>query len=139
MTTTIDDGGLEVIRKSAELVDENVPGKYLLRTSASGEFSSAGLKKEGRVTTLLVTEVVGQLPATPLDDRNSMTIENLSNTDNIYINFIPGVTADQVPGTTSGKKIGPNQGLNFDIKNNILIYAIAEAGKSVLVQVVEVA
>lgn len=105
----------------------------------TGDFTPSGLKTAGRITTMNVTDTVTLLPTTNLTARNSLSITNLSAGDTLYVGFSNLVTADRTLGTNAGWEVGPNEGLNFDITDDIDIYGIAEAGKTVLVKIMELA
>lgn len=99
----------------------------------------SGLFKAMRVTTLNVVDVAAAIPPTPLSERNSITISNLSPTDTIYISSSSSVTADRVDGTTSGHEIGALESFNINITDAIVLYAISATGKTVKIKVMEVA
>lgn len=107
--------------------------------SFTGEFTQTGLKVSGRNTTMDVSDVAITLPAAPLTARNSLSLTNLSTVDTLYIGFASNVTPDRALGTTAGWEVGPNEGFNLDIQDNILIYGITEAGKTVRIKIMELA
>ena len=47
------------------------------------------------------------------------------------------VTADTVDGTTSGWELAPNSFLNFDITDDVIIYAITPIGQTAKVKILE--
>jgi len=116
-------------------LDEN--GKVIVRTSATGDFSTSGLKTGIRTTTMLVGTTAVKLPAIALAGRNSMTIHNKSESQILYIGG-SNVTADSVIGTTGGAEIGPGSFWNTDIKGSIEIYGRVDSG-SILIKITEVA
>ncbi len=106
--------------------------------SITGEFSVSGLKVGGKITTILVSTTALALPATALADRNAIAIRNLSDTDILYIGFDTLITANDVLGTTAGWQVGPQENLQFDITDAVVIYGIAASG-SIKVQIMELA
>lgn len=115
-------------------LDVNVIGGTI-----TGELTVSGLRTAGRTTTMDIPDSAIPIPAAPLTSRNSLSLTNLSPTETIYIGFSTSVTADNVLGTTSGWEVGPNEGFNLDVTDSIIIYAIAETGKTVRVKVLELA
>lgn len=109
-----------------------------MRTTAKGTFSPTGLSTDWIITTLDVTDTATLLPATALVGRNALSIYNTSETDFVFIGK-SNVTADNVVGTTSGWDLPPKGYMNFDVKDNISIYAIAETGKTIRVKIMELA
>lgn len=103
----------------------------------SGTFTPSGLNVELKVTTLVVGDTAVALPATALDNRNSISIQNKSS-NTIYIGN-SDVTADTVVGTTSGFELLPNGFINFDITDNVVLYGRCETGQSATVKVLELA
>ena len=114
----------------------NAQGELI--TTATGTFSFSGLKDSFRITTMDVTDSATLLPAVALTNRNALSIANLSGADTLYIGKNT-VTADRVTGTTSGWEIGPNENMNLDITDDIVIYGIAEAGKTIQIKIFEIA
>ena len=123
--------------------DRNDDDEVIIRKSASGEFSSSGVKIGWRNTTVLVTDVASELPI--FDNRNGSSIHNKSENETLYLGPDNTVTADTVVGTTSGMEVSPKNRANFDIKdkdddaNPIKIWAIAPTGKTILVKITELA
>jgi len=107
-------------------------------SSGNLEFTFSGLSEAIKITTLDVTDTATALPATPLNNRNSISIRNLDNTETLYIGDI-NLTADAVNGTTSGWEVPPQESLNFDIANDVTVYGRAETGKSIKVKILEMA
>lgn len=105
----------------------------------SGEFVASGLSSQGRIITFNVSDTATPLPAVALPGRNSLALTNLSSTDTLYVGFLSSITADRVNGLTSGWEIGPNEGFNLDIRHNIVLYGITEAGKTIQVKLMELA
>lgn len=107
-------------------------------SGVTGSFTLSGLRTDFEVTTQDVTDTAAKMPATPLTDRNSISIVNLSATDTLYIGKST-VTADSVIGTTSGWEVGPLEGFNTDITDEIELWGRAEAGKTVRIKILELA
>jgi len=100
------------------------------------ESTPSGLQNDFKTTTMNVGDVAIPIPATPLSDRNSLSIANLDETETLYIGD-SNVTADRVIGSTAGWEIGAGETLNFDVKDTIIIYGRCETGKTILVKVLE--
>jgi hypothetical protein len=107
--------------------------------TVTGELTLSGLRIAGRNTTMNVLDVATVIPAIPLASRNTITVTNMSGTDTLYIGFDTGVTADSVIGITSGFPVGPQQGFNLDVTDEVELYGIAEAGKTIKIIVTELA
>jgi len=110
----------------------------ILLVNATGTFTASGLSKEIKITTMEVSDVAGKIPLTPLTDRNSMCIHNKDAVETLYIGP-SNVTAGDVLGTTSGYEVLPKNEINIDIADDIELYAIAPAGKTILIKVMELA
>ena len=104
----------------------------------SGSFSPSGLNVALKVTTLTVGDTATALPATALTSRNSISIQNKSTTQIVYIGDV-NVTADTVVGTTSGYELLPGSFFNVDVTPNITIYGRCESGQSALLKILELA
>jgi hypothetical protein len=103
----------------------------------TGEFSLSGLNIDQRNTMLEVTTIATPLPATPLGNRNSIAIRNLSKSEILYIGK-SDVEANDDLGTTAGWQVGPDETYNVDITEQIILYGIVETG-TIKVQVRELA
>lgn len=124
-----------VDREYQKFVDV-APGETAVRVSGenfSGNFSVSGLKTGGLHTVVTLNSTTWTaLPATPLADRNAISIQNESATA-VKLNF-NGAAAGFI-GTT----IFPNGGeRQYDIKDDILVYGKCQSG-SVQVTVEEIA
>lgn len=118
-----------------------VNGETAVRTCTTIEGGSidstpSGLQNDFKTTTMNVGDVAIPIPATPLVDRNSLSIVNLDSVETLYIGD-SNVTADRVVGNTSGWEVGAGETLNFDVKDTIIIYGRCETGKTILVKVLE--
>ena len=105
----------------------------------TGKFDSApaGLSKNFKVTTQDITTTASKLPATPLTDRNTLSIHNKSTTDTLFIGEDNTVTADSVDGITSGWEVPPGGVFNTDIKTAIELWGISTA--TIKVKILELA
>lgn len=140
---SVDDHGLEAIRKSAHEVNMGSKAEYYLLTkikdAITGSFTPSGLFTDWIITTMDVNDTASQaLPATPLTNRNSIIVFNKSTTDTLYIGKT-NVTADTVNGTTSGWEIPASSYYAIDVQDDIIIYGRCEAGKTVKVKIMELA
>lgn len=117
-----------------DVVQDPVDAIKRLQTSSKND--PQGLKGQWIITTILVTDVQTPLPATPLTDRNFVYIENTEPSKEVWVGP-SGLTADRVVGTTSGKKLDPDESVKFDFKDNLLVYGRCEAGKTAIVRVIE--
>jgi len=106
--------------------------------SFTGTVQISGLSTAGRNTTLSVGTTAIPLPATPLTDRNALSIRNLDLVSNLFIGFADTVTATTTVGTLSGWIVGPNETYNVDIQDDIIIFGIIASG-TIKVQVQELA
>ncbi len=112
---------------------------HTVRTTSKGTFVPTGLSVGGENTTIDIGDTATLLPATPLTDRNALSVHNTDSTEFLYVGFDSGVTADSVVGTTSGRQVGPGLALNFDVRDGVVLYAIAETGKTIRVHIMELA
>lgn len=117
-----------------ELDDE---GKIARRTNLKGEIRPAGLTKNFKVTTMVVGDTAQPIPLIPLEDRNAISIHN-KGLETIFIGA-SNVTPDEVEGITSGWELDAGSYLNFDITDQIILYGICQAGKSVKLKILELA
>lgn len=91
------------------------------------------------VTTALITDVASSPIPVPLTARVAIAVRNLSATEYVYIGPSNSVVASVAVGTTSGWRIDPSNDQNIDLDDSTQFYMICEAGKSALVQIIEVA
>ena len=103
--------------------------------SISGEFTPQGLNTALKITKQTLSDVAAAIPTTPLTDRNSMIILNLSSVDSIYV----GNSDVTATGSTEGWEIEPGSFFSLDIKDSIVIYAIAATGKTPEIKIMELA
>lgn len=107
-------------------------------TTVSGTFTPSGLSTAVKNTTMNVGDTATALPATALSNRNGMIVTNLSAVDTLYIGDAT-VTADRSIGTTAGHEIPAGEGFQIDVTDSVTLYGRAEAGKTVLIKIMEVA
>lgn len=120
-------------------LDVNVIGGSVSISGAiTGEFTPTGLRTAIKITTMNITDTATPLPATALFARNAMVVTNKDITEVLYVGPA-SVTADTVVGTTSGHEVNPGEGFNLDIQDDIVLYGIAPAGKTILVKITELA
>jgi hypothetical protein len=120
-------------------VDAQGRGKPRMRTTMPDidvEFS--GLSKDFKITTIEITDTPSKIPPDPLDDRNSLTFRNLSETEILFFGK-SDVEAVRTVGGKGGYEVPPTDGFNTDIKNNLELYGVAETGKTIIVKVLETA
>jgi hypothetical protein len=106
--------------------------------SLGGKVTSSGLSIDYTITTMTVTDVAAALPATNLTLRNAVAITNLDVAETLYIGKAT-VTANRAAGTTAGWEVGPGETFQVDITDSLSLYGRAEAGKSILIKILEVA
>lgn len=123
-----------------EKFDLNDDGEVIVRTQIAGGNINAvpsGLRTALRTTTLQISTTAIKLPATPLANRNSISIFNKSETETIYIGQDNTVTADTVAGVTSGWEIPPLGTLNVDITDEVELWGITTG--TFLIKILELA
>lgn len=96
-----------------------------------------GLANDFRITTMNVTDVAAPVPATALAARVALSITNLDAAEILYVGKST-VTANQALGITAGWEVGPGESFNIDIGSTLILYGRAEAGKTILVKILEV-
>lgn len=111
-------------REQAKFVE--LDGEVAIRTTASGEFSTSGLKTGGRITEVTVNASTWTaLPPTALANRNALAIQNASgvevkvNYDNTEPGYVGMVIADGIERF-------------YDIKDTILIYGKSSGADATL-------
>jgi len=109
-----------------------------LWTSATGTFTTSGLKTGFLITTMDVADVAIKLPSTPLTNRNAILITNLDEADTLYIGG-PSVVASRANGSTAGWEVSANETFNLDITDAIELYGRVESGKTIKIKIFEVA
>lgn len=99
--------------------------------------TASGLANDFVTTTMNVTDIAAPVPASALSSRVALTITNLDGVETLYLGKST-VTADRAIGTTAGWEVGPNESFNVDISDALVLYGIAEAGKTILIKVLEI-
>lgn len=89
------------------------------------------------VKTQLLTDVATKLPAVPATSRIGLMIVNYDAADTIFVGPTSAVTADLVVGSTSGMQIRALESQNIQLSDSADVWAIMEAGKTAMVQIVE--
>lgn len=119
--------------------DLNSSGEVIVRTA--GSYSYTGLSTALKNTTMLITSTTVQAPPSPLVNRNSLTIFNLSTTTTVYIgnNDVTADAPSSYPDYTWGQEIRPESFWNVDITNNIAVYLRCKTGESAYVKITEYA
>ena len=105
-----------------------------LLTSASGTFTMSGLKIRMKITNTTVNDTAAMIPAVSLTDRNSIIIEN-KGSDTVFI----GESDVTASGIKEGWELLPTAFFSTDVTDAIAIYAIAPAGKTVNIKIMELA
>ena len=101
--------------------------------SVSGTFTPSGLQNGGLITKVTLSTVAWTaLPATPLANRNAMSVQNRSG-QSVYINYDNGLPIDP----SISVLIPPGGERQYDVKDSIIIYAFC-SGVAVDVQVEEI-
>lgn len=84
-----------------------------------------------------VTDVAADPIPSPLTNRVSVSIRNKAVADSVYIGGLSTVTADN--SASGGWEIGPGEDFNVDLDDSHVFFLIAEAGKTPLVKILEIA
>jgi hypothetical protein len=115
--------------------DLNDAGEVVVRTTlsgeVSGEFSPTGLKNGGRVTEVTLSDSAWTSlpPSGALINRNAINIQNYSGSQ-IKINYVSNVGY-------VGTIINDNSERNYDITEDIQLYARAEIGSGSPIIIIE--
>ena len=94
------------------------------------------------ITTMLITDTASLIPAVPAANRVGVEIENFGGDvggtgEHLFWNTSAVITTTPAVGTSFGKRLRPNESSNFELSGGKNIYAVAETGKTVLIQVTE--
>lgn len=142
ITGTIDISTYDFIRyvvTTADGVGELYASGYLFTNpgsvSLSGTFSMSGLRKRLKMTNMTVGDSAIAIPAVALSQRNSIIVENRDSVESVFIGEAD-VTAS---GAFEGWQLSPTSFYSTDITDAIVLYAIAPAGKSVVIKIMELA
>ena len=97
--------------------------KVAIRTNVEGKLSFSGLSIGGRISLVTINDSTWvALPASPLTDRNGLSIQNLTGQD-IYLQYDNTATAPNEFIT-----VGNNVERYYNITDTIVIYAKASSG-----------
>ena len=99
-----------------------------------GNFAPSGLRIRLKITNTTVTDTTQALPLVPLENRNSIIIENRG-LDSIFV----GESDVTNSGTLQGWEIAGSSIFSTDITETILLYTVAPSGKTVNVKIMELA
>lgn len=122
--TIVEDSGLEVLRKAAEV---ETPTVYRLRTTGSGVFTPAGLHVGGLITEVALNSVTWTaLPAGALLDRNAIALQNRSGIE-VKINYSASVVG------YVGIVIADGNERQYDITDDIILYGKSETGTPTII------
>lgn len=103
-----------------------VEGETAVRTTATGTFKFSGLGNAGKITEVTIDSTSWtSLPATPLVDRNALSIQNRSGTE-IKINYDNNVTGYEGIAIINGGE------RYYDLTETIIIYAKAASGTATI-------
>ena len=94
----------------------------------------SGLRVRVKITNLIITDIASPLPPIALANRNSIMIENRS-ADPIFI----GEADVAASGIKEGWEIYSTSVFSTDITDQIVLYGIAPAGKTVNLKIMELA
>lgn len=122
----------------AEPLGNSVDGDGRRALHVKGAFKFTGLNIGTKVTTMEVSDSAIKVPAVPYAQRNTISILNLDPTNTLYIGPST-VTAGRTVGTSCGWEVGPNEAFNVDVTDQVDIFAIAPAGKTILIKILEIA
>jgi hypothetical protein len=116
--------------------DSNVAVRTITEVSGGSiAYSFSGLRERLKISNLSVTDVVAALPLVSLLHRNSIIVHNLSTTASFFI----GESDVTAIGVTQGWEIEPTAFFSTDVTADIILYAIAPLGETVLIKIMELA
>lgn len=125
---------------TVDVINEQALKRLATTTYVTGgdiKVNPQGLKGSWRVTTMLIPDTATLIAPTPLADRNHLSLLNKDGSKTLYLGPTSGVTANTVVGTTSGWEVTAGSSFNIDLKDTINVYAIAPAGQTILVKIIE--
>ena len=103
----------------------------------SGNFGVSGPTGPFKITPVTITDTASNPVPTPLTNRVSVSIRNLSALTTIYFGSALTVTPDNA--ATGGWDIGPGEDFHLDLDDSNLFYMIAPSGESAVVKILEIA
>jgi hypothetical protein len=89
------------------------------------------------ITPATISDVSSNPIITPLTNRVSVSIRNLSVTTTVYVGPTSGVTADNT--ATGGWDVGPGEDLHLDLDDSNLFHMITPATETAQVKIMEIA
>lgn len=144
---SVDDHGLEALRKAALQLTPGDKAEYKLRVilfdSDGNPLDPISVNIEAptgpfEITPFQVTSVAANPLPTPLADRVALSIRNNSATVSIFVGKSAAVSTDTT-AAGGGWEIKPREDLNFDMKEDTSFYLIAPTGQTAWVQIFEIA
>lgn len=103
----------------------------------TGSFGVSGPTGPFKITPVTITDTASNPVPTPLTNRVSVSIRNLSATTTVYFGSALIVTPDNA--ATGGWDIGPGEDFHLDLDDSNLFYMIAPSGESAVVKILEIA
>lgn len=103
--------------------------------AVSGSFTFSGLSTAIKISNITVTDTPTALPITALTNRNTLILENRDAILPIYI----GDASVSNSGINEGWEVLATSQFATDITDAINLYAIAPAGQSITVKIMELA
>lgn len=98
----------------------------------TGTFSPSGLTNGGLITEVTINDTTWTaLPATPLSDRNALSIQNLSGIE-MKVNYSTGVSG------YVGMTIPTGSERYYDVKDTVILYGKLASGGSAVVTIEEI-
>ena len=140
MARTIIPESVNDLQKDSFMFDgEEIARRVVARIvgAVDASFTPSGLSNALLPTTMSVGDTATAIPATAQTDRNAMSFVNLSDTETLYIGN-SDVEAIRTVGGKGGWEVLPGETFNVDITDDIVLYGVAESGKTILVKVLEI-
>ena len=103
----------------------------------TGNFGVSGPTGPFKITPVTITDTASNPIPTPLTNRVSVSIRNLSAITTIYFGSALTVTPDNT--STGGWDIGPGEDFHLDLDDSNLFYMIAPATETAVVKILEIA
>ena len=100
-----------------------------------GELRLVGMNTAILITNASVSDTATALPSSPLTNRNSLIVYNKDPVEKIYL----GPSNVAASGSLEGWIVDPESYFSVDITDDVVLYAIADAGKTVAVKIMEMA
>lgn len=119
----------------ASTTNSNSDPAFNTVTEIIGGVTPSGLRVRLKITNATVTDTRAALPLAALTGRNSIIIENRDPVNSIFI----GENDVTNSGAAEGWEVPSGSSFSTDITDAIIIYAIAPAGQTVNVKIMELA